>query len=78
MNADEPLLRDTGRGFTVFYRGKNLYSAAEPLAQAARDWLRRSTRPGDAFLRRFIQKLNRFRENLVAVDAWLAHHAPGT
>jgi ATP-dependent helicase/nuclease subunit A len=49
-----------------------IYSAAEPLAQAARDWLKRSTRPGDAFLRRFIQKLNQYRENLVEADAWLA------
>jgi len=36
MNEDEPLLRDTGRGFTVFYRGKNLYSAAEPREAARR------------------------------------------
>jgi hypothetical protein len=36
MNADEPLLKDTGRGCTVFYRGKNLYSASEPREAARR------------------------------------------
>ena len=47
-----------------------MYTADEPLAQAARDWLRRHSKPGDDFLREFILKLNRFRENLVDVDKW--------
>ena len=36
MSADEPLLEDTGRGFTVIYRGKNLYSSSEPREGARR------------------------------------------
>ena len=47
-----------------------IYSADEPPARVARDWLRRHSKPGDNFLRDFILKLNRFRENLVDVDEW--------
>ena len=58
-----------------------IYFAADPLAQAAREWLKRTTRPDDKFLRRHVEKLNQFRENLVEVDAWLARqrdlHAAG-
>jgi hypothetical protein len=36
MSADEPLLEDTGRGFTVILRGKNLYSSSEPREAARR------------------------------------------
>jgi hypothetical protein len=36
MSTAEPLLEDTGRGFTVIYRGKNLYSSTEPREGARR------------------------------------------
>ena len=36
MTGDEPLLTETGRGLTVFYRGKNLYSSSEPREGARR------------------------------------------
>ena len=36
MIEDEPLLEDTGRGTTVLYRGKNLYSSSEPREGARR------------------------------------------
>jgi hypothetical protein len=36
MSEDEPLLVDTGRGFTILHRGKNLYSSSEPREGALR------------------------------------------
>jgi hypothetical protein len=36
MNADEPLLENTGRGFTVYYRNRSLYSSSEPREGAHR------------------------------------------
>ncbi len=36
MSPDEPLLEDTGRGFTVYYRNRSLYSSSEPRAGAQR------------------------------------------
>ncbi len=36
MSEDEPLLVETGRGFTVLHRGKNLYSSSEPREAARR------------------------------------------
>jgi len=36
MTGVEPLLQDTGRGFTILYRGKNLYSPADPQGAARR------------------------------------------
>jgi hypothetical protein len=36
MSGDEPLLSDTGKGLTVLYRGKNLYSSQEPREAARR------------------------------------------
>ncbi len=36
MNAEAPLLADTGRGLTVFYRNRHLYSADSPVAGAER------------------------------------------
>ncbi len=36
MSEDEPLLVDTGRGFTILHRGKNLYSSSEPRGGACR------------------------------------------
>jgi len=36
MTETEPRLVDTGRGFTVTYRGKSLYSPADPRAAAVR------------------------------------------
>jgi hypothetical protein len=36
MTEDEPLLKDTGRGLTLYYRGRNLYSSSEPREAALR------------------------------------------
>jgi hypothetical protein len=36
MSADEPLLENTGRGFTVYYRNRSLYSSSEPREGARR------------------------------------------
>jgi hypothetical protein len=36
MSEDEPLLVDTGKGFTVIHGGKNLYSSTEPREAACR------------------------------------------
>ncbi len=36
MSEDEPLLVDTGRGFTILHRGKNLYSSSSPREGACR------------------------------------------
>jgi hypothetical protein len=36
VSEDEPLLVDTGRGFTILHRGKNLYSSSEPREGARR------------------------------------------
>ncbi len=34
MNGEDPLLVDTGRGFSVYYRGRHLYSRISPLESA--------------------------------------------
>ena len=34
MSSDIPLLKDTGRGFTIFYKGKHLYSPRKPYESA--------------------------------------------
>ncbi len=34
MSSDIPLLEDTGRGFTIFYKGKHLYSPRKPYESA--------------------------------------------
>ena len=36
MSEGEPLLVDTGRGFTILHRGKNLYSSSDPRESARR------------------------------------------
>jgi len=36
MNGEDPLLVDTGRGFSVYYRGRHLYNRISPLESAER------------------------------------------
>jgi ATP-dependent helicase/nuclease subunit A len=49
-----------------------VHQDGDPLAVDARAWLRRHTSPQDEFLRGLINTLNRYRENLVDPEAWLA------
>jgi len=47
-----------------------IYSADEPLAVAAREWLALQHRPDDGFLRDLIAGLNGYRAHLVEMEAW--------
>lgn len=44
MSSDIPLLEDTGRGFTIFYKGKHLYSPRKP-HESAVDRVKRLSAP---------------------------------
>ncbi|MQY77562.1 MAG: DUF115 domain-containing protein [Spirochaeta sp.] len=46
MSSDIPLLKDTGRGFTIFYKGKHLYSPRKPYESAV-DRVKRLSVPSD-------------------------------
>jgi len=46
MSSDIPLLEDTGRGFTIFYKRKRLYSPHKPLESAV-DRVKRLSLPAD-------------------------------
>jgi ATP-dependent helicase/nuclease subunit A len=47
-----------------------IYSADEPLALAAREWLGLGRRPDDVFLRDLIAGLNGYRAHVVEMEAW--------
>ncbi len=49
-----------------------VHQDSAPPAQEARRWIARAAAPDDAFLRRLILCLNRFREHLVDPDVWFA------
>ncbi len=49
-----------------------VYTADDPLAAAAREWIRRHVRPSDDFLRGLVLELNKYREHLVNPDQWFA------
>ncbi|MBU0616824.1 MAG: UvrD-helicase domain-containing protein [Planctomycetes bacterium] len=49
-----------------------VYTADDELAEAARAWILRHSKPSDAFLREIVLELNRYREHLTNPDQWIA------
>lgn len=49
-----------------------VYSAADPRAAAARDWVRATAAAQDEFLRGLVAELSSYREHLVSPETWLA------
>lgn len=49
-----------------------IHRGTDSAAVAARNWIARAAVPDDAFLRNLVERLNRFRENLVNPESWFA------